>query len=276
MKALNYHNHTFFGAANCSSLIDLVIPEDFNGKMILFIHGFMGYKDWGAWNIMQDFYTTKGFGFCKYNVSHNGTSSDNPTEFTDLTAFANNSYSKELEDLTAALDWVEQQVDELPKIYLVGHSRGGGIALLGAKDERVYRVVTLAAISSIEKRFPEGKQLQVWETQGTKYTLNSRTNQKMPQLFSQYEDYFANKDLLDIQKACETSTKRTLVIHGDADTSVDIEEGHEIAQWLKTRLFEIEEADHTFGAKEPWDSTELPEHLQKVCELIIGFLLIED
>jgi pimeloyl-ACP methyl ester carboxylesterase len=276
MNAINLKNQHFSGAANKQSLIDLVIPGDYNGKMILFIHGFMGYKDWGAWNLMQDFYTSKGFGFCKYNVSHNGTTIDNPTEFNDLSAFANNSYTKELEDLTSALNWLENQFDELPKIYLVGHSRGGGIALLGSKDERVYRVVTLAAISSIEKRFPEGKQLQVWETQGTKYTLNGRTNQKMPQLFAQYEDYIANKDLLDIQKACETSTKRTLVIHGDADTSVEIKEGHDIANWLKTRLFEIEEADHTFGAKEPWDSTELPEHLEKVCDLIIGFLLIED
>lgn len=276
MNAINLKNQHFSGAANKQSLIDLVIPEDFNGKMILFIHGFMGYKDWGAWNLMQDFYTSKGFGFCKYNVSHNGTTIDNPTEFNDLTAFANNSYTKELEDLKSALNWLENQFDELPKIYLVGHSRGGGIALLGSKDERVYRVVTLAAISSIEKRFPEGKQLQVWQTQGTKYTLNGRTNQKMPQLFSQYEDFIANKEILDIQKSCETSTKRTLVIHGDADTSVEIEEGHEIARWLKTRLFEIEEADHTFGAKEPWDSTELPEHLEKVCDLIIGFLLIED
>lgn len=276
MKALNYHNHTFIGASNRSSLIDLVIPEDFNGKMILFIHGFMGYKDWGAWNLMQDFFTNKGFGFCKYNVSHNGTTIENPTEFIDLTAFANNSYSNELADLKGALNWLETQMDDLPKIYLVGHSRGGGIALLGSKDERVYRVVTLAAIASIEKRFPEGKQLKVWETQGTKYTVNGRTNQKMPQLYSQYEDFICNKETLDIQKACETSTKRTLVIHGDADTSVDIEEGHEIAQWLKTRLFEIELADHTFGANEPWESTELPEHLEKVCELIIGFLLIED
>ena len=274
MNAINLKNQHFLGAANKQSLIDLVIPEDFNGKMILFIHGFMGYKDWGAWNLMQDFYTSKGFGFCKYNVSHNGTTIDNPTEFNDLSAFANNSYTKELEDLTSALNWLENQFNELPKIYLVGHSRGGGVALLGSKDERVYRVVTLAAISSIEKRFPEGKQLQVWETQGTKYTLNGRTNQKMPQLFSQYEDFIANKEILDIQKACETSTKRTLVIHGDADTSVEIKEGHDIANWLKTRLFEIEEADHTFGAKEPWDSTELPEHLEKVCDLIIGFLLI--
>lgn len=274
MKALNYHNHTFIGASNRSSLIDLIIPEDFNGKMILFIHGFMGYKDWGAWNLMQDFFTNKGFGFCKYNVSHNGTTTENPTEFSDLTAFANNSYSNELADLTGALNWLETQMDDLPKIYLVGHSRGGGIALLGSKDERVYRVITLAAIASIEKRFPEGKQLKVWETQGTKYTVNGRTNQKMPQLYSQYEDFISNKEILNIQKACETSTKRTLVIHGDADTSVDIEEGHEIAQWLKTRLFEIEEADHTFGAKEPWESTELPVHLEKVCELIIGFLLI--
>jgi pimeloyl-ACP methyl ester carboxylesterase len=276
MKTINYKNHTFVGASKRLSLIDLVIPTDFNGKMILFIHGFMGYKDWGAWNLMQDFFTSKGFGFCKYNVSHNGTTVENPCEFVDLKSFSLNSYTKELEDLTGALNWLSSELKELPKIYLVGHSRGGGIALLGAKDERVYRIVTLAAIASIEKRFPEGKQLQVWQTQGTKYTLNGRTNQKMPQLFAQYEDFIENREIFDIQKACENSSKRTLVIHGDADTSVSIDEGHEIAQWLRTRLFEIEEATHTFGAEEPWKAKQLPNHLEKVCELIIGFLLIED
>ena len=93
----------------------------------------------------------------------------------------------------------------------------------------------------------------------------------MPIKFSQYEDFVANKELLNIQKACEESSKPTLVIHGDADTSVPIDEGLEICSWLKTRLFEIEEADHTFGASQPWGNSELPEHLLKVCQLTESF-----
>lgn len=267
-------NQIYIGAKGHESLLDFQIPKKFNNKLIIFIHGFMGYKDWGCWNLFQDFFISENFGFCKYNVSHNGGTIENPIDFSDLKSFANNSYSNELEDLQCVLNWIGTQFDQLPEIYLIGHSRGGGIALLSASDKRIKRIVALSSISSIEKRFPQGKQLEVWKTQGTRYTLNSRTNQKMPQLFSQYEDFIANKEKLNIEKACKESKLPTLVIHGDADSSVDIEESREIATWLKTRVFEIEEAEHTYGASQPWNEKEMPEHLQKVCALIHGFFHI--
>jgi pimeloyl-ACP methyl ester carboxylesterase len=274
MEPINISNEVFTGAAGSKSLIDLEIPKNFNNKLIIFVHGFMGYKDWGCWNLMQSFFVSQGYGFCKYTVSHNGGTIEEPIDFHDLEAFAQNNYSKEVEDLQCALNWVEGKFPTLPEIYIVGHSRGGGIALLSAGDSRIKRIVTLAAIDSIEKRFPTGKQLEVWKTQGTRYTLNSRTNQKMPNSFSQYEDFDTHREQLDIEKACLNSTKPTLVIHGDMDTSVEIEEGRNIDKWLKTRLFEIEEGEHTFGASQPWLEKEMPEHLQKVCALMIGFFEI--
>jgi len=271
MKPIALTNKIYIGSDQRKSLIDLTIPEDFNQKIIVFTHGFMGYKDWGCWNLVEDFFTKKGYGFCKYNASHNGGTAENGIDFPDLEAFALNTYSKELFDLQQVLNWVEKEVNFTPDFYLIGHSRGGGITLLNQQDPRIKKISTWAAISSIEKRFPEGKQLKVWQTQGTKYVVNSRTNQKMPTKYSQYEDFIANREKLDIQKACETSTTPTLVFHGDEDTSVDIEEGREIASWLKSRLFEIEEGNHTFGATQPWESNELPEQLSKICELTESF-----
>lgn len=268
-------NQIYIGSNGRESLVDLIIPDQFNGKIIVFAHGFMGYKDWGCWNLVSDFFTSLGYGFCKYNASHNGGTVDQPIDFPDLDAFAHNSYSKELNDLQCVLNWLENQFEKLPEIYLIGHSRAGGIALLSAHDKRINRIVTWSAISDIAKRFPEGKQLEVWKTQGTKYTLNSRTGQKMPQLYEQYEDFIAHQDQLNIEKACKESTTPTMVIHGDLDTSVDIEESRQIASWLKTRLFEIEEANHTYGASQPWESDEMPEHLQKVCVITHGFFQIE-
>ena len=268
-------NQIYKGAVGKGSLVDLCIPENFNNKLIVFIHGFMGYKDWGCWNLFQDFYTSEGFGFCKYNVSHNGGTLENPIDFSDLEAFSKNNYSYELEDLQCVVNWLGKQFETLPEIYLIGHSRGGGIALLTASDSRIKKIVTLAAISNIEKRFPEGKQLEVWKTQGTKYVLNSRTNQKMPNSYSQYEDFIAHKDQLNIEQACLNSKVPTMVIHGDMDTSVDIEDGKEISTWLKTRLFEIEEAEHTFGATQPWIEKEMPEHLQKICAISHAFFHID-
>jgi len=276
MKETHLKNQIYIGSNNRESLVDLNIPANFNGKLILFIHGYMGYKDWGCWNHVEKFYTDLGYGFSKFNMSHNGGTVENPIDFPDLESFGENNYSKEVFDTQQVINWIETQLTTFSEMFLIGHSRGGGIALLTAKDDRIKKISTWAAICDIEKRFPEGSPLKVWKTQGTRYVVNGRTEQKMPNKYSQYENFIENKEELNIEKACLDSTKRTLVIHGDLDTSVDIEEGRNIASWVKTRLFEIEDADHTFGATQPWESDELPEHLQKVCEITLGFFEIED
>ena len=272
---MNLKNQIYTGANGRKSLLDLVVPVNFNGRLILFIHGYMGYKDWGCWNLVERFYTDLGFGFCKFNMSHNGGTIENPIDFTDLESFGENNYSKEVYDVQQVLNWLETQFPTLPDIYLIGHSRGGGIALLTASDSRITKISTWAAICDIEKRFPEGTPLKVWKTQGKRFIENGRTKQKMPNNYSQYEDFELHRDVLNLEQDCKKSTKTTFVVHGDMDTSVDIEESRSIATWLKTRLFEIEDAEHTFGATQPWLEDKLPEHLQKVCEITCGFFLID-
>ena len=272
---MNLKNQIYTGANGRKSLLDIVVPVNFNGRLILFIHGYMGYKDWGCWNLVEKFYTDLGFGFCKFNMSHNGGTIENPIDFADLESFGENNYSKELYDVQQVLNWLETQFPTLPDIYLIGHSRGGGIALLTASDSRITKISTWAAICDIEKRFPEGTPLKVWKTQGKRFIENGRTKQKMPNNYSQYEDFELHRDVLNIEQACKKSTKTTFVVHGDLDTSVNIEESRNIATWLKTRLFEIEDAEHTFGATQPWLEDKLPEHLQKVCEITCGFFLID-
>ena len=276
MVEIKLQNQIFIGSNNRKSLIDLTIPSNFNGKLIVFIHGYMGFKDWGCWNLVEKFYTDLGFGFSKFNMSHNGGTIESPIDFSDLDTFGENNYSKDVYDLQQVLNWIENQLVDLPEIFLIGHSRGGGIALLTASDDRIRKISTWAAICDIEKRFPEGTQLKVWNTQGKRFVVNSRTEQKMPNNYSQYENFIENKDALNIEKACLNSTKTTFVVHGDLDTSVELEEGKKIATWLKTRLFEIEDAEHTFGATHPWTKLDMPEHLQKVCEITCGFFLIEN
>ena len=43
----------------------------------------MGFKDWGAWHLVQDFFTNKGYAFCKFNLSHNGGTVENGIDFPD-------------------------------------------------------------------------------------------------------------------------------------------------------------------------------------------------
>lgn len=174
------NTYTYTGSNKHLSLLDLEIPENFNQHLIVFAHGYMGYKDWGAWNLMQDFFVQKGFGFCKFNFSHNGGTIDEPIDFPDLESFAKNSYTKEVFDLQQVLHFIELKLDVLPQIHLIGHSRGGGIVLLNSNDPRVRSVTTLAAISSIEKRFSDKKMLADWKEKGVRYVTNQRTKQEMP------------------------------------------------------------------------------------------------
>jgi pimeloyl-ACP methyl ester carboxylesterase len=268
-----FHLHdVYIGYNNRKSLIDIQLPENYSGQLVIFIHGFMGYMDWGCWRLMQTYFLDAGYGFVRYNASHNGTTIEHPYQFADLDAFAENTYYAELFDLHQVIDFIENKAVSYKALHLVGHSRGGGIALLAGNHQKVTSISTLAAISSIEHRFPTSDELAKWRVEGKRYILNGRTLQQMPLNYSQYEDFLENKDELSIEKSCREIHKPTCIIHGDQDTSVLVSEGKELANWLNNALHIIQGADHTFGSKEPWNSSELPSYLRMACETILNFL----
>lgn len=264
-------NEIYKGADQRGSLFDLYIPEEWNMKLIIFIHGYMGYKDWGCWNLVQEYFLGYKFGFLKYNVSHNGGTVENPIDFDDLEAFSRNTYYKEILDFEAILDVVEERFDKMPHIYLIGHSRGGGIALLQSDNGLVNKIASWAGISNIESRFPKGKELEAWREDGFYFRKNGRTHQTMPHHYSQYESFIQNRSRLDIEKYCRTSITPTCIIHGDKDESVSIKEGEALAKWLQTDLIVIKDAQHTFGSSQPWKEEEMPAQLKEVCEDTLDF-----
>jgi pimeloyl-ACP methyl ester carboxylesterase len=273
MTNISLSNAVFTGYNGRKSPFDLEIPDSFNGKLVVFCHGFMGYKDWGCWNLVQEHFVNLGFSFCKYNVSHNGGTVENPIDFSDLKAFSENTYSGEVEDLTCLLKTLQTHITIPYDIYLIGHSRGGGTVLLSGKHEGVKAIATWAAISSIGIRFPKGIELARWKNEGVRFVKNGRTHQEMPMNYGLYEDYLAHAAQLDIQAACEQMTCPTLLIHGDQDTSVPLPEGEALSGWLNSELVVIKGADHTFCSAQPWKNSELPNELLEVCELTADFFL---
>ena len=276
MQPTHLTNEIFTGASGRDSLYDLVIPKNWNKKLIVFIHGYMGYKDWGCWNLVMDYFTEQGYAFLKYNVSHNGGTIDNPIDFSDLDAFSENSYAKEIVDFESILSVVFDKFDEIPSIYLIGHSRGGGIALLQSDNGFVKKIATWASIASIKDRFPTGDELETWKVIGVYHRENGRTLQQMPHNYSQHESFLENQERLDIEKYCRNSTTSTLVIHGDTDVSVPIEESERIADWLKTKVTIIPNAGHTFDAVQPWEHNVLPEALERVCNHTLDFFNMKE
>ncbi|MET3038232.1 prolyl oligopeptidase family serine peptidase [Chryseobacterium sp. NRRL B-14859] len=243
--------------------------------LVIFVHGYKGYKDWGAWNIMGEKFAEAGFFFVKFNFSHNGTTVEDPYHFADLEAFGNNNYSKELSDLGVVIDHFIQHPDvDDQKVILIGHSRGGGISIIKTfEDERINGLITLASVDTLE-RFPVGEAFENWKNKGVYYALNGRTKQEMPHYFQFYENYEQNIHRLDVERATEMAKAHMLIIHGTADESVDPKQAEHLHILNpQSELFFIENANHTFGAKEPWTENELPKDLNLVTEKCISFIL---
>ncbi len=267
-------NQIYTGANDRKSLVDLVTPDNksFN-SVVLFVHGYKGFKDWGCWNLVSDYFVTHNIGFCKLNLSHNGGTIDDSIDFPDLVAFGDNRYTYEIDDIYEGIDWLYRTLDMSgKKLFLTGHSRGGGDVILTGQDERVYGVITWASISSIANRFPVGQELQQWKEEGVRYVENNRTKQHMPHQFSFYEDWYYNQDLLDIKNASISLKKPCLHIHGTKDEAVHMKESEALTEWTSGELIGIQEADHTFGASHPWSEDNLPRWLEEVSSYTIKFI----
>ncbi|WP_426477371.1 alpha/beta hydrolase family protein [Chryseobacterium sp. CBSDS_008] len=242
--------------------------------LVIFVHGYKGYKDWGAWNLMAEKFAEAGFLFVKFNFSHNGTTIENPSNFKDLEAFGHNNYSKEISDLGVVIDHFSKdpQVDA-EKIVLIGHSRGGGISIIKTfEDERINGLITLASVDTLD-RFPKGEAFENWKGSGVYYALNGRTHQEMPHYYQFYEDYEQNILRFDVERATEMAKAHMLIIHGTEDEAVEVKQAEHLhVLHPNSELFLIENANHTFGAKEPWTEDDLPKDLHAVTEKCIDFI----
>ena len=237
------------------------------------------FIDWGAWNLMAEAFAQAGFCCVKFNFSHNGGTVEEPIDFPDLDAFGKNNYSKELDDLETVIDWVfesnlfKNEID-VDQISLMGHSRGGGIVLIkAAEDPRVKKVITLAGVCDFKKRTATIGDLQQWKTSGVKYVLNGRTKQQMPHFYQFYEDFIENEARLTIENAVEILAIPYLILHGDSDTSVFIDEAQKLLSWnSKSRLEVIENANHVFNTSHPWKEEKVSKELEIVTKQCIQFL----
>jgi pimeloyl-ACP methyl ester carboxylesterase len=251
-------------------------PADRSLPVVIFCHGLKGYKDWGAWNLMGSAFAKAGFLFIKFNFSHNGGTPEEPIDFPDLEAFGTNNYSLEIRDITRVLDWID--ASDLPvdghQIHLMGHSRAGGITTIAAaNDNRIKKLITMAGVADYEERFPTGKELEQWKTDGVYYVKNGRTKQDMPFFYQMYEDFQANRDGLNILNAAASLEISHLIIHGTADETVAVNDAHKLKKSSKhSQLSLLRGAGHTFGASHPWESKSMPADLRQAVQCAVNFL----
>lgn len=244
-----------------------------NSGIIIFVHGFKGFKDWGAHHLTAAFFAENGYRYIKFNLSHGGVTKEQMDEVTDMEAFASNTISKELTDLEMVINYVSSTFPDSP-IHLIGHSRGGGLAIIQtAKDSRINKLVTWSAIADFSSLWKK-EQENEWVRTGKIFVENARTKEKMPLNNTLLADFNQHKAEFNILEAASHIQNPWLILHGDNDVNVKFSVAQQLAQHqLKAKLKKIEGANHVYGASHPYLSDRLPPHLQEVVKTTLDFLL---
>ena len=241
---------------------------------VLVIPGFKGFKDWGMFPPLATRLAHAGFTAATLNPSGSGV--DDSGEFVWPERFGHNTFSIELADIGAALGALAAgTLGMVPptRIGLLGHSRGGGLAVLeAARDARVKALVTWAAISTVD-RWPAMELRARWRETGCQDVVNARTGQVLPLYTDVLDDIECRGSELDILSAASRLQIPWLIVHGTDDPSVSIEEGERLAQAAPaamSRFLRIEGAAHTFGAAHPWRGSNPA--LDRVIRETVGWL----
>ncbi len=225
---------------------------------VVILHGFKGFRRWGFFPHLARSLADAGHATVTFDFSRNGVGPGGE-EFDELDAFAKNTFTRELDEVAQVVDAL--QTGRLPapvpdRIALLGHSRGGGTAILAARElnDTIDALVTWAAVASFDRWGDEVK--EEWRRTGRIHVANARTGQEMPLDIGLLEDLEQNRSRLDILAAAQQVEAPWSIIHGTRDESVPADEARKLhaASATSTRLELIPDAGHTFGAGHPFEA----------------------
>ena len=196
-------------------------------NIVILGHGVTGNKDRPFVVALAEGLAAAGITALRFSFSGNGASEG---KFTDSTI------SKEVEDLGTVLDVLDGYA-----ICYVGHSMGGAVGVLRAStDSRIQLLVSLAGMVHT-KAFAQREFGDVTPDEGFMW------DEPDCPLSGAYMD-----DLTQIDTVVDLSPKITvpwLLVHGDEDDVVPIEDSHDILAKAnsQTQLVTIEGANHVFS-----------------------------
>jgi pimeloyl-ACP methyl ester carboxylesterase len=248
--------------------------------VIIFLHGFKGFKDWGPFPDACEDLARSGFGVVAMNFSLNGIG-ENRTEFDRPDLFERQTFTQDLDDIKRVITAIQNgEITDshahlnTDVIGLVGHSRGGHVAVAAASEfESVQCLVTWGAVADYLE-FWTDKMKKDWEDQGYTEVTNSRTGQVMKLDKLVYDDAVENADQVIAIRRVEELRIPSLFIHGRDDESVPYTNSENLhikcaAKDKELRL--IAKTGHTFDAAHPFEEMEFPKPFQELLDWTIGW-----
>jgi pimeloyl-ACP methyl ester carboxylesterase len=217
-------------------------------SLVIVLHGFKGFKDWAFFPWVANWLVEQRIAVCRYNTSRSGVGEDLET-FDQLDLFADDTFTVQLSDLRIVVEHAQDRL-RVPT-FLLGHSRGGGVAILGAGEVPNLRgVIGWNPIAHADRWDDATK--AAWRRQGFTEFENSRTKQKM-RLSTRVLDDLPNHDILGAARNLKVPL---LVLHGGRDDTVAPSEAIELAAAAPhAEKIMIRSATHTFNAVHPFKRT---------------------
>jgi len=252
------------------------LPEGGLAPGVLLLHGFKGFMDWGFWPPICERLAEAGLAACRFNLSGSGVGEDDET-FSEKDRFEANTYSREQDDIRIMIEALASgAIPGAPtrpgEVGLLGHSRGGGMAVLAAAaDPRVASLVLWASIATVQ-RYDEN-QIAALRKRGHMRVENARTGDVFRIRLDLLDDIEKNAEELDIFSAAASLEIPTLVIHGSGDEAVPYAEALALIGALGEcgSFLPMEGAGHTFGAAHPMPDV-MPLALEEVFEASVTHL----
>jgi pimeloyl-ACP methyl ester carboxylesterase len=239
---------------------------------VLCMHGFKGFMDWSFFPLLTRGLNESGIASVRFNSSGSGVGED-MVDFSDLAAFEKDTYSRQLEDLARVREAIlagDLGPLDPDRGVLLGHSRGGGIAVLHAAESEYQGLIAWAPIDDVV-RFDEAT-IKSWREVGYLDIPNTRTGQLMRVGIDIVNDVDQNLERLNILEAATRISAPTLIIHGAMDDTVSMECGERLARAIPgSEIQIIEGTGHTFGAAHPLE--ELPQSLAMALSCTMGHVV---
>jgi len=228
----------FFKNSNGNRLCGMLSLTRDSKTIIILCHGFTSSKDGRTFRILEEKINTHDIATFRFDFFGHGESDG---KFEDITV------SEAVDDILRAIDFVKSR--SYTRIGLVGSSFGGMASIVAAGESEDLFVLALKApvsdylgkIIAQDNRYP----LQEWKEKGYMYHKgNLRLN------YSFFEDAQQVNGFM----AADKITVPTLIVHGDMDRIVPIEQSKKITAMIKDcRLKIIKGCDHQFTETTHYD-----------------------